>query len=89
MIKDPQIIKMRDWLVRLNFIGPFLLGLGAAALISINYELPIIIAFLVGVVVFTLVFIISVILWKYTIGYLLAVCVGLWWGYKTRNDDRR
>ena len=88
MSNDQQIKRISRGLVYLNFIGPFLFALAAAALLAINYEWLIIIEFLVGVVVFTLVFAIGVILWKHTVGFFLAFGVGIWWGYKTRNDDR-
>lgn len=86
-MKEPQLKKFSRWLVNINLIIPLLIGIAAAALVAVNYELPIIIEFLAGIGVFTLAFIISAILWKYTLGYLLAFGVGVWWAYKTRNDD--
>ncbi len=86
-MKDNQERKAVSWLVRLNFIAPALFGLAAAALLAINYEWLIIIEFLVGIVIFVVVFAISAILWRYTIGYVLAFGVGIWIAYKERNDD--
>ncbi len=86
-MREQQLKNTTRWLVRINLIVPALFGITAAALVAINYEWLIIIEFLVGIIVFTLVFAISVILWKYTIGFLLAFGIGIWWGHKTRNDD--
>ncbi len=86
-MKDNQNKQVVSWLVRIDLTASVLFGLAAVALVTINYEWLIIIEFLVGIVIFVVVFAISAILWRYTFGYVLAFGIGILIAYKERNDE--
>ena len=88
MIKDPQIVRIRKWLVKINIVAGNLFGVLLAFLMAyiIFYELPIIIIILLSIPVFIFGTFFGILLWKWTVGYMLAFGVGIWWGHKTRND---
>ena len=88
MIKDPTIVAIRKWLVWLNIIGGIFIGILILHLArkAFLYELPIIINLLLSIPVFIFGTFLGILLWKWTVGYMLAFGVGIWWGHKTRND---
>lgn len=88
MIDDPKITRIRHFLVRLNIVAGILIGVAIALLVPrlFNYEWPTIILIGTTALLFLFGSLFGILLWRYTIGFILAFGVGIWWGHKTRND---
>jgi cellobiose-specific phosphotransferase system component IIC len=88
MLNDPQIVRVKRWLAKLNLIGGIFIGAAILFLVdrAFLYELPIILNILISIPVFILGALFGILLWKWTVGYILAFGVGIWWGHKTRNE---
>ena len=87
MIKDPMIVRIRKWLVKLNIVAGILFGIFLVYfLTSFLYEYPTIILLLLAIPFFLFGLLSGTLIWKWTVGYILAFGVGIWWGHKTRND---